>query len=218
MDTLHLMIALGPAAVYCLLVGALNLRLRPFVTNGVRDTLALAVAVSGFAVAGPMELFFPEAAAASFGVWIWPMLLMFYVLLVTLVILLLRPRIVVYNATAEQLRPALADIMPRLDPEARFVGDTLFLPKLGVQLHVEAFPGLKNVQLKAVGIQQSFEGWETLEGELRRSVRTVPGTLNHFGALFLMIGLALTAWISFSAVFHRERISHSFYSMLRMEE
>ena len=62
MDPLHLCIALGPLAVYLLLLGIINLMPRPFMTSGARDTAALSIAISGFVVAGPMELFLPGSS------------------------------------------------------------------------------------------------------------------------------------------------------------
>ena len=66
-DPLHLAIALGPLAVYFLLVGMINLSSRPLVTTGARDAAALGVGLSGLVFAGPMELFLPEDAAIHFG-------------------------------------------------------------------------------------------------------------------------------------------------------
>ena len=59
-DPLHLSIALGPLATYLMVLGVVNLSIRPFVTTGSRDTAALGLAISGLAIAGPMELFLPE--------------------------------------------------------------------------------------------------------------------------------------------------------------
>ena len=111
MDPLHLCIALGPLAIYFLLLGSLNLSRRPFVTSGTRDAAALGIGIGGFVIAGPIELFLPEAATVRMGVWGWPTCIAFYVLCLSLAVLLMRPRIVIYNVTFEQLRPSLADIV-----------------------------------------------------------------------------------------------------------
>ena len=67
LDPLHLCIALGPLAVYLLVIGRINLSRSPFVTTGTRDAAALAVGIAGLAVAGPLELFVPYAAWVSFA-------------------------------------------------------------------------------------------------------------------------------------------------------
>ena len=74
MDPLHLSIALGPLSIYLIGLGLMNLSSRPLMVSGTRDAGVLGLAVSGFMVSGPMELFMPESAAASFGWYIWPLL------------------------------------------------------------------------------------------------------------------------------------------------
>jgi hypothetical protein len=200
MDSLHLCIALGPVAIYFLLLGSINLSRRPFVTSGTRDAAALGIAIGGFVVAGPMELFLPEAAAVRMGFWVWPTCIAFYILCLSLAVLLMRPRIVIYNVTFEQLRPSLADIVQRLDSESRWAGDSLVMPNLGVQLTVESQGMMKNVQLTAAGTEQSFQGWRLLEAELSTVLRSAKGTRNPYGMSLIMFGLLMAAsciyWLS----------------------
>ena len=118
-----------------------------------------------------MELFLVEEAAVLYGGWVWAIMLAAYGLLVALIILLLRPRLVVYNITLEQLRPLLADVVARLDSEARWAGESLVMPQLGVQLHLEEAPFSKNVQLVSSGPQQNLPGWRQLEAELAAALR-----------------------------------------------
>jgi hypothetical protein len=99
MDPLHVCIALGPLAMYLLVLGAVNLSRRPVVASGGRDALALALAISGFVAAGPMELFLPEMVAAWWGGWVWALMLTGYLLVVLFIVLMMRPRIVIYNCT-----------------------------------------------------------------------------------------------------------------------
>ncbi len=122
MDPLHIAIALSPLATYLLVLGVINLSSRPLLTTGSRDAAALAIAIAGLVLAGPMELFLVEEAAVLYGGWVWAIMLAAYGLLVALIILLLRPRLVVYNVTLEQLRPLLADVVARLDSESRWAG------------------------------------------------------------------------------------------------
>src|SRR5438477_13127575 len=118
MDPLHLCIALGPLATYLLVLGVINLSRRPLLTTGARDAAALALALVGLVVAGPMELFLVEEAAVLYGGWIWAIMLVAYFLFVALVTLLLRPRLVIYNTTLEQVRPIVADVASRLDRDS----------------------------------------------------------------------------------------------------
>src|SRR5437763_15545678 len=71
MDPLHLGIALGPLATYFLVLGGINLSRRPVLASGGRDAAALALALIGLVVTGPMELFLVEEAAVLYGGWVW---------------------------------------------------------------------------------------------------------------------------------------------------
>jgi hypothetical protein len=216
MDPLHLCIALGPLAAYLLLLGMLNLSRRPFLTTGARDTAALGLAIMGFVVAGPMELFLPEAAATRFGGVIWVLLLAFYLLCLTLVVLLMRPRVVIYNISADQLRPILAGVVTDLDADARWAGESLVLPRLGIQLYVEPFVAMRNIQLVSSGPRQSYQGWRQLEIALARAVREVRGQRNRYGFSLVFFGLVLVGLITFRVLGQSQDVAQALIEMLRL--
>ena len=195
MDSLHFCIAVVPLSVYLLMMGLLNLRRHPFVTTGARDAATLGIGVVGFVIAGPMELFFPEGAASQFGGWVWVSLIVFYGLCVSLVVLLMRPRLVVYNVALEELRPILSKIAMELDPKSRWIGDALVIPRLKVHMHLEAVELLRNVQMLSGGNQQSMEGWLRVERELKQHMAKVTVGPNVMGIPFLIASglLAVTA-------------------------
>lgn len=199
MDPLHFAIAMGPLAVYFFLLGIINLSRRPFVTTGARDTAALGIAVCGFVVAGPMELFMPAAAAAKFEGWVWLLLIAFYGLCLTLLVLLMRPRLVVYNTTVNQLHPMLDKLVNEIDSDARWAGNSLVIPHLGVQLHIESFPALRNVQLVATTSHQNFNGWRELEIGLTRALKETRNVPNPYGFFLISFGsilaLMISAWL-----------------------
>ena len=170
MDPFRLCVALGPLAVYCLLLGGVHLTRRPLVVSGLRDTAALGVAVAGLILVGPVEMLLPYASVAVFGASVWLFVVTLYALGLILVLLTMRPRLVVYNITMEQFRPILAEVVQELDPEARWAGDGVFLPGLGVQLHLETVPMLRNISLAASGHKQNFLGWRRLEQALRTAL------------------------------------------------
>ncbi len=214
-DTLHLSIALGPLAAYLLVLGLVNLSLRPFVTTGTRDTAALGLGLSGLTIAGPMELFLPEAAAFHIGPWIWFLMIGLYGLCLTLLILLLRPRLVIYNITLEQLRAVLAEVVNDLDRDARWVGDSLILPRLHVQLHVEPFPGLKNIQLVSSGPRQSYAGWRRLEDALAPALRKAKGEPNPYAVSLLVFGVLMVGIVTLSLVNNSQEVAVQLNEMLR---
>lgn len=188
---------------------------RPLLTTGARDTAALGLAVSGLFVAGPMELFLPEAAANSMGAYVWILLIAFYSLLLTLMVLLMRPRLIIYNVQLDQLRPALAEVVSRLDTDARWAGDCLVMPKLGVQLHLEPVGVMRVVQLIAVGPQQADQGWRQFENELSTALKSRRGSANPHGYLFLGMGIAMLGMATFQVITNHREVVQSIHDMLR---
>jgi hypothetical protein len=100
----------------------------------------------------------------------------FYWLWIALAAMTLRPRIVVYNMTPEQLRPLLAEAAAEIDASFRWAGETLVLPTLGVQLHIDGYRLLRNTSLVASGPKQNLRGWAMLSAQLRGRVQRAPAT------------------------------------------
>ncbi|MEM1303614.1 MAG: hypothetical protein AAGG46_01880, partial [Planctomycetota bacterium] len=101
MDPLRLAIAAVPVAAYLVVVGIVNLRRRPLLASGSADLAAVGIAISGLVFVGPIELFRPQAATADLGDAVWVLMLGLYALPYMLFVLISRPRLVVYNMTAE---------------------------------------------------------------------------------------------------------------------
>ena len=172
-EPFRICLALGPVAVYLFVFGAINLARRPFVVSAARDFAVLALAVVGLMVVGPMELFFPLTASIRFGSSVWMLLIALYVLAVVFLILFLRPRLIIYNISTGELRPILADLAGKLDADARWAGDSLALPNLGVQLHVDSVARMRNVALVSSGPAQNHQGWRRLELGLQAALAHV---------------------------------------------
>jgi hypothetical protein len=213
-DPFRLCLALGPMAVYLMLLGLLNLARRPFLLSGGRDCAALAVALGGLVLVGPMELFFPVLASIRFGTSVWIFLVLLYVLTVVLILLLLRPRLVVYNITPDQLRPILGDVVVNLDREARWAGDQLALPTLGVQLHLDSVGLLRNVSLLSSGPVQNHQGWHRLEKALTAALVQAEVPRNYGGGALLIGGLLLVTFLVFLVTPDPQVLARSFNEML----
>lgn len=196
MNPLHFCIAVTPLSVYLLMLGYLNLRNKPFVTTRARDIAILGFAVSGLAVIGPMELFFPETAVARFGPFVWVMLLAFYGLCVSMIALSVRPGLVVYNSSYDQLRPVLADSLARLD-KPQWMGDNVRLPQAELHFQVESQPWLHSVELVSSGNRQSLNAWRELELALIQAAASMKSKPNVFGPILLALALVLTlgSWV-----------------------
>ena len=194
MDSFQICLAFGPPAVYLLGVAAINLRRRPTVATGTRDLAVLALALAGLIAVGPMEIGFPESAAlALFGSLVWIPLFVLYGLFVVMVLLTVRPRLIIYNISADQMRQLLAEVVESLDAEARWAGDSLFLPRLGVQLHLDASRAMRNISLVANGPNQSHLGWQKLHRQLAASARKVRVGRNPWAIGFALIGAGMIA-------------------------
>lgn len=215
MDSLRLCLALGPVAMYLLLLGSVNLSRRPLLVSGVRDMATLSLAISGLVIVGPMELFFPFAAAARFGPQVWLLLLVLYALCVVLVLLLLRPRLVIYNVTVDKLRPILAELVDQLDPAARWAGDSLVMPKLGVQLYMENFAALRCASLLSAGRNQSHPGWRRLETALADALAREEVARNLRGLSLIGVGLLLIGVIVLAIAQNPEAVAQSLLDIVQ---
>jgi hypothetical protein len=198
MDPLRLCIALGPLAVYLLLMGFLNLARRPFLTTAPRDIAAIGVAVAGLILIGPIELFLTRHLAIPFvdHMWLfWSLVASLYLSTLTLAILAVRPRISLHNMTLEDAREGLAEAVGALDPQARWAGNSVVLPSLNVELALDEFVPLRSVALISVGRRQSYRGWKRLEAELAQILRRREVTPNPAGVSFVLSGLLLASVI-----------------------
>ena len=209
MDPFRLCLALGPVAMYLLLLGAINLSRRSLLVSGVRDAAALALAVSGLVVIGPMELFFPFESAVKLGSYVWLLLLALYVMCVVLWLLLLRPRRVIYNISADKLRPILADAVGQFDGDARWAGDSLAIPGLGVQLYMDNFAPLRSVSLISAGGNQNHTGWRRLETALRTALAREEVARNPRGLSLIVASLLCIVGIVLAIAHNPEAVARS---------
>jgi hypothetical protein len=100
---------------------------------------------------------------------------------------------VIYNISLEELHPVLAETAAELDGGARWAGDALILPHLGVQLHLDSSPLMRNVSLASSGSRQSLEGWRRLSGVLGTKLQSLRVRSNPRAISFLLISLMLMA-------------------------
>jgi hypothetical protein len=188
-------VAVGPVAIYLLLLGGINLSRRPRVISGTRDMAALCLAVAGLVMVGPGELLFPVASSIRLGAFVWVLLGSMYLLGVVLLLLVLRPRLVIYNISTDELRPVLAEVVGKLDPDARWAQDSLALPGQGIQLHIESLARLRNVSLVSGGPVQNYQGWRRLELALTAALAGVEVPRNVRAMGLVSAGLILLAFV-----------------------
>ena len=217
MDPFRLCLALGPLAVYSLCLAMMHLSRRAWVVNGTRDLIALGVGVAGFVLIGPIELILPVESWTSYRVYAWIVVLVIYGVTLTLVALLGRPRITVYNIPAEVFRAVLSQAASALDPRSRWAGNSLVMPQLDVELNVEAMSPMQTVTIVATHEEQQLAGWRTLESTLVGELRKVQRPRNPWGYLFLSVALLLGSVIVFQLVDKKDEVVQGFHEMLRLD-
>lgn len=215
MDTFSACLAFGPVAIYMMLLGTINLQRRPLVISGTRESLSLGLALMGLVVVGPMQLFMPQEAASRFGQLVWLLLIAFYALGLTLIIMLSRLRLIVYNISPEGLRLALDAAARRIDSDTIWVGRSVSLPLARVHLHVENFPPLGNVALLATSDDQSTSGWRRLEVALRETLRETPVAVGPHGFWMLLCGVLMLSALAFWVADDPQTIAQGIERMLR---
>ena len=216
MDPVRVTIALGPLCVYLILIGWLNLSKRPFVTSGARDILALSLALSGLVAIGPIELFMPERAAALMGAKIWLPLIMLYMLVASLISMVMKPRIVVYNVSSDEIRPIVGGVVSELDQDARWAGDSVFMPNMQIQFYLQTHPAMRNVQLVATNGEQNLTSWKNLESSLQQAMNNVSVSVNPRAILFFIAASVMTAAVAVSLFAGQAVIAERMQDFLRM--
>jgi hypothetical protein len=217
MDPFRTCLALGPLAVYALLLAIMHLSRRAWVVNGNRDLITLGVAVSGFVIVGPIELLMPAEHWVAHRGYAWLVVFVLYVVVLSLIALLGRPRITVYNVTPSILRPVLAQIASSLDPQARWAGNSLVLPQMDMELHVEAMSPMQTVSIVATHEEQELIGWKRLEIELINTLRGVERTRNPWGYLFITLAVVFGGIVAAQLIVFPAEVAEGFKEMMRIE-
>lgn len=184
-------VATIPFALYFLALAWLHSRSRPTLITSRRDFVAASVAVSGVLFVGPLQVLPGVSAWTTWGVGVWGLLIVFYVLIVALVSARLRPRFVVYNTTMETLRRALTTIAVEFDEDARWSGDAMNMPGLGVQFYLDDSPRGRVTTVVSIGRDISPSGWKRLRKALDKELEQAPRPPRRAWPTFVAAGVAL---------------------------
>lgn len=163
-DYARLAIGLAPLGIAFGVIAILHLRSKPTVVTSGQEVLLLGFAVSGFAMIGPMELFFPTSSYAALGEWVWVLLAALYFLFVLLVSLLSRSSLTVVGLSPDRLQDSLVTALATEEIEGKWLGKQLDIPDLGVRGIIEGSYGFPSTShLWASGGSQNPLGWYRLE-------------------------------------------------------
>lgn len=214
MTSFYFVVATVPLALYWLALAWLHSRPQPFAVDGRRDFIALALALFGVLFVGPGSITPPVSAAIAWGANVWLLCGVLYFCVVVLLSSLQRPRIVVYNATCEELRATLSRVALSLDDEARWAGASLNLPNLGVQLYIDGAALGRVASLVGLDATRSQQGWLRLEKELRVELARTEAPRRRGWLAFAALGwgAALAAGVVFFE--RQEAIAAAFHFYL----
>lgn len=213
-DAFDICVALGPVAIYLLLIGWAQVRSRPVVISGQRDALALCIAISGWVLLGPARLFLPDTAAVQFGGLVWPLLGALYLLFCTLLLLNLRPRLVVYHISGDEAAAILQRVWRELDPQYVVAGNTAYLPRLGLEMRVESMRWWENTTIAVTG-RWSPAAWHEFERVARPALAGAVTATSSVGTLLVLVGAGLLGVVAWQLTMDSQSIAQSCRTLMR---
>src|SRR5438093_3839764 len=142
-----------PIGTYLCVLGLLHALRRPLITTGVRDFVALALALAGLAVTPSIDYLMHGHVPTRFFIDIrWVSLWLYLVLVAALA-----PRsfetLVIYNCSELTVIEAVRGTFERLGARAQEVPGGWMLSDQGMSLEIESFPALRNVSLHFRGMR-----------------------------------------------------------------
>ena len=215
-DPFSVALALGPLAIYLIVIGCLQSARKPIVTTGAQDTAALGIGISGFLMVGPLVLFFPKMAYGMLGGIVWVMLIAFYLLTLLLIILTMRPRMVVYGLDASEIRTPMLRAAQSIDPEARLEGEQIWFPSVGCSIRLDMLTAADVPQIVPQSQQISPVFWRRLLKALRLELSLLENRSRARGAGLIFVGMLMIGMIASSIVTEPQEIVSGFRQWLRL--
>ncbi|NNE00321.1 MAG: hypothetical protein HKN47_23630 [Pirellulaceae bacterium] len=210
-----MLLALLPLIGYLLILGSIRVLGQTLVTTGSRDIAALGVAISGLVAIGPMELFFPNAAATVFGPWVWVALIAFYSLLVALVALTSTPKLVIYGRTPDELYKPLLAASQRIDSKAKAIdGLRVHLPSVGVHFRLDGYRDVDFAQVIAFEPGVPSRVWAKLLAGLRDELQELPAPATRHGHVMLLFAGLLIGILLWQGIGNSEQVVQGFREWL----
>ena len=152
-NLLIISVNLLPIGTYLCVLGLFHALSRPLVTTGVRDYLALAIALSGLVITGPISYILHYRMLPDFLVhshWIG---LGMYLLFVAALLPRSYERLIIYNCSESSAVTAIRSIFGHLGLSYKEVPGGWILADFGVSLELDSFPALRNVTLRFHGMR-----------------------------------------------------------------
>jgi uncharacterized membrane protein len=218
MKPFPLLIAMLPLATYLLMLGLIRCQRRPLVTTNLRDAAALSIAVSGLVMVGPIHLFFPSAAAAELGWLVWVVLAVFYSLCVTLLLLSLRPKIIIYGMNESRLLQHLQHVASVMQTECEFDPQLHCVrwrqPNLLLRIEHQGVANVVAIEGLHHGGHSQFNNQLLLQ--LREQVRTERSPLTLGTVLMVVTGFSMVGYAAYLFLFANEELLAGFREWLQL--
>lgn len=209
MRPFYFVVATMPFALYLLALAWLHGRKRPTLVTGGRDFVALALSVVGVLFIGPLQIVPTYRSWIAWGVGAWVLVALLFIFAVAAVQMALRPRFVVYNTSADALRKTLSRTAIELDSDARWSGDAMNMPGLGVQFFLDDSPRGRATSIVAIGRDVSQTGWKRLRDALDASLEASETPKRRLWAFFAISGFVLLALDVWCCVQYSDQIADS---------
>src|SRR5262245_48997288 len=142
-----------PIGTYLCVLGLFHSIGRPLVATGARDYLALALALSGLIITGPIDYILHGRMLPDFLVHSHLIGLVIYALLVAALFPRGHEKLVIYNCQLSYVVEAVHAILQRLGHKFQEVPGGWILAERGVSLECDSFGGLNNVTLHFHGMR-----------------------------------------------------------------
>ncbi|MDZ4850040.1 MAG: hypothetical protein SGI77_12210 [Pirellulaceae bacterium] len=215
MTSFSIILALGPIAVYSIVLGMLHARKHPKVVSGSRDLACLGLAMIGLYIVGPAQLFFPQAAFNVFGVSVWIVLVILYLFSLLFAILNTNPRLVVFGMDVDALTEHADRSLLQLDPGTRWLGLSFIAPNLGIQGIVESAGHGRISHITATKREQNVGGWIAFERALSTNLKSVEFASDTTDHRWFALGFALLGLIGYALFSHPTSIAQGLRDVLR---
>ena len=192
--------ALAPLGVYLFFLGIINLSSKTRVLTGRQDFIALSLGISGLIIVGPMQVLLPQAGMIRFGNSVWYPMAILYLFGTTWLLLLSRPRLILYNLGQDKFSELMESVVDREKWSVRWHGNILQINEIEIQFEILPSVSMKNITLRATHSEQSNAGWRILREVLRSELQSQHSKFNGFGFLLITCGLIIVvvgwAWAS----------------------
>lgn len=195
-DFLRTGFAILPLGCYLIVLGLLRFRKHPTILSRGFDLLLLGLGCVGLISVGPIELFFPRAAYAMLGNWVWLVLFGLYALILLLIAFNAPIGFIAYGMNRERLKSLLSELLQEENVEHQWQGDCLHIPEWSIQGFVADAGRGDIASMMAIGNQQDVMQWVRLEQAVAKRAEYIP-TLKLKNGEKLLSGGSLIFGIAF---------------------